>query len=289
MIAQSDIGQLRRVLVKHPREAFRNPATIAREWEALHFTSAPDFDRAVAEYDRFLELLGESSCEIVTLPQSDGVGLDSIYVRDATIICDRGAILCRMGKALRTNEPASQEIALRETGLDILGRIEEPGCLEGGDVFWLDERTLAVGRGYRTNDAGLAQLRALLGDSVDQVITVPLPHWHGPNDVFHLMSMISPVDRDLAVVYSPLLPVPFRENLLARGITLVEVPEEEFETMGANVLALGPRHCLMVRGNPVTRARLEKAGAQVREYNGNEISLKGGGGPTCLTRPLARL
>ena len=170
----------------------------------------------------------------------------------------------------------------------MVGTIQPPGRLEGGDVVWLDERTMAVGRGYRTNDAGIAQLRVLLGDSIDELIVVALPHWQGPGDVFHLMSIVSPVDRDLAVVYSPLLPVPFRERLLARGIRLVEVPHEEFDTMGANVLAIAPRRCVMVAGNPATRGRLEQAGAQVSEYDGREISLKGGGGPTCLTRPVLR-
>ncbi|MEO5717820.1 MAG: arginine deiminase family protein, partial [Chthoniobacterales bacterium] len=151
-----------------------------------------------------------------------------------------------------------------------------------------DQRTLAVGRGYRTNDSGIAQLRDLLGDTIDELIIVALPHWRGVSDVFHLMSILSPVDRDLAVVYSPLMPVPFREQLLERGMSLVEVPDEEFESMGANVLALGQRQCLMVAGNPVTRARLEAAGAAVLEYEGSEVSRKGGGGPTCLTRPLAR-
>jgi N-dimethylarginine dimethylaminohydrolase len=158
---------------------------------------------------------------------------------------------------------------------------------EGGDVVWMDARTLVVGRGYRTNDAGIQQLRAILGPSVD-VVTVPLPHWTGEIDVMHLMSLISPVDSSLAVVYSRLLPVPFREWLLARGIALVEVPDEEFDSMGTNVLALGPRHCLISRGNPNTRAALERAGAEVIEYEGAEISATGAGGPTCLTRPIVR-
>ncbi len=174
-------------------------------------------------------------------------------------------------------------------GYPIAGTITPPGRLEGGDVIWLDSRTIAVGRGYRTNDAGIAQLRALLGDAVDEMIVVQLPHWRGPADVFHLMSIISPVDRDLAVVYSALMPVSFREWLLERGMTLVEVPDEEFESMGTNVLAIEPRRAVMVAGNPVTRGRLEHAGAEVIEYEGQDISLKGGGGPTCLTRPLARI
>jgi N-dimethylarginine dimethylaminohydrolase len=194
-----------------------------------------------------------------------------------------------MGKALRASEPVAQEQACRASGEPILGAIAPPGRIEGGDVAWLDAATLAVGRGYRTNDAGISQLRALLGpaNAIDLVV-VPLPHWRGAGDVFHLMSFISPIDRDLAVVYSPLMPVPFRERLLDRGMTLVEVPDDEFDTMGANVLAIAPRRCVMLAGNPVTRRRLEQAGAEAVEYQGTEISLKGGGGPTCLTRPLAR-
>lgn len=284
----NEFGNLTKLVVKHARYAFQGPETIAAEWQALNFTAAPDFARALDQYENFLALLRSSGCEITTLPQSDGVGMDSIYVRDAAVVCDRGVILCRMGKAQREPEPAAQEATLRALGLSILGTIQSPGRLEGGDVAWLDERTIVVGRGYRTNDSGIAQLRSFLGDSVDELITVPLPHWRGAGDVFHLMSIISPVDRDLAVVYSPLMPVPFRELLIERGITLVEVPDGEFETMGANVFALAPRRCVMVAGNPITRARLEAAGAEVMEYEGSEISLKGGGGPTCLTRPLQR-
>jgi len=180
------------------------------------------------------------------------------------------------------------ERVLRGLGVPIVGRIGGAGRLEGGDVAWIDERTVAVGRGYRTNGEGIRQLRGLLGSGVDRVVPVPLPHWRGPGDVFHLMSMFSPVDRDLAVVYSPLLPVPFRDLLCQRGYRLVEVPDEEFETMGCNVLAVGPRRCVALEGNPLTRRRLEAAGAEVHVYRGREISAKGGGGPTCLTRPLFR-
>jgi N-dimethylarginine dimethylaminohydrolase len=285
--AQSEFGTLSRVLLKHPRDAFRDGRRIAAEWELLHFTAPPDLPRAIAEYDAFADLLRRSGTEVHTLPDTPGTGLDSIYVRDASIVCDRGVVLCRMGKPAREGEPAAQEAALRAIGVEVLGTIQPPGRIEGGDAAWLDARTLAVGRGYRTNDDGIRQLRELLGASVD-VIPVPLPHWRGPADVFHLMSFLSPVDRDLAVVYSPLMPVPFRELLLERGYALVEVPEEEFESMGANVLATAPRRCVIVAGNPVTRSRLERAGAEVVEYAGSEISLKGGGGPTCLTRPLAR-
>lgn len=288
MSSQSEVGTITRLVMKHAREAFQSPETIATEWQGLNFTTAPDFELAITQYNCFLALLDGSGCQITMLPKADGAGLDSIYVRDGSIVCDRGVILCQMGKSQRAGEPAAQEAALRGLGCPILGTIKPPGRLEGGDVAWLDKRTIAVGRGYRTNDAGIAQLRAFLADSVDEFITVPLPHWRGAGDVFHLMSIISPVDRDLAVVYSPLLPVPFREGLLERGVQLVEVPDTEFESMGANVLALAPRRCLMVAGNPSTRQKLEAAGATVLEYDGSEISLKGGGGPTCLTRPLER-
>ena len=155
-------------------------------------------------------------------------------------------------------------------------------------MLWLDPRTLAVGQGYRTNAEGIRQLRALLGDAVDAVEVVPLPHWRGPASCLHLMSFISLIDRDLALVYSPLMPVPFRESLLARGFTLVEVPDQEFDTLGCNVLAIAPRVCVMVEGNPRTKALLEEAGAQVHTFKGLEICIKGEGGPTCLTRPLLR-
>jgi N-dimethylarginine dimethylaminohydrolase len=293
--AQSETGTITSLVLKHARDAFVSQAVIDAQWRALGFTAPPDFRKAIAQYDRFVEAVTCAGAKIHFLPPSDTVGLDSIYVRDASIVCDRGVVLCGMGKALRQTEPDAQADTFRTLHERILGSVVPPGRVEGGDVAWLDPRTLAVGRGYRTNDAGIAQLRALLarpvmnaGPTDMEVVVVPLPHWRGVDDVFHLMSFISPADRDLAVVYSPLMPVTFRELLLERSVTLVEVPDEEFDSMGANVLAIAPRRCVMVAGNPVTRRRLERAGAEVTEYEGSEISLKGGGGPTCLTRPLRR-
>jgi N-dimethylarginine dimethylaminohydrolase len=285
----SEVDRLSRVAVKHPRDAFIDQQTIARQWQELQFIEAPDLDRASRECDRFIEALSVVA-EVHLLPRDETTTLDSIYVRDASIVCDRGLILCRMGKSQRVEEPAAQERAVSagHMPVTIAGRIEPPGRLEGGDVIWLDARTVVVGRGYRTNADGIRQLRAILGSRVE-VVEVPLPHWHGPNDVMHLMSLISPIDHGIAVVYSRLLPVPFREWLLDRGIHLVEVPDEEFVSMGTNVLALAPRRCLILAGNPRTRLALERAGADVVEYEGTEISLKGAGGPTCLTRPLERM
>ncbi|MBS1575767.1 MAG: hypothetical protein JST09_10735, partial [Bacteroidetes bacterium] len=211
-----------------------------------------------------------------------------VYCRDAAIATDKGMIICNMGKEARKNEPFAEQKAFEAKDIPILGIIKKPGTIEGGDVAWLDEKTLAVGHTYRTNEEGIRQLKELLAPAGVEVIVAPLPHYKGPSDVFHLMSILSPVDKDLAVVYSPLMPIIFRELLLKKGYRLVEVPENEFDSMGCNVLALAPRLCLMVRGNSKTKSALEKAGCKVIEYEGSEISVKGGGGPTCLTRPLQR-
>ncbi|MGE0813123.1 MAG: dimethylarginine dimethylaminohydrolase family protein [Vicinamibacterales bacterium] len=281
-------ARLTRVVVKHARAAFDSQARIDGEWRDLRYTAAPDLGRALSEYDAFLALVTSRGAEALMLPPGAGVGLDSIYVRDASLVTPHGLVLCAMGKPQRAGEPAAQRAAFDAWGVPVAGAIEAPGRLEGGDLVWLDRRTVVVGRGYRTNDAGIAQLGMLLADAVDEIVVVPLPHWRGSGDVFHLMSILSPVDADLAVVYSPLMPVPLRERLLDRGMTLVEVPDEEFDLMGANVLAIAPRTCVMAAGAPATRRRLEAAGAEVLVYEGAEISLKGGGGPTCLTRPLVR-
>jgi len=286
-VSFNEYGRLARVVLRSPRSVFVDPDRIGREWQSLNFTAPPDYRRAIEQFAAFAELVCASGAEVEDLPGGDGLTMDAIYVRDASIVTPRGIVLCRMGKPARLAEPESQGRAFRSRGVAVLGAIESPGALEGGDLVWLDEQTLVVGRGYRTNDEGIRQLRGFVGSDV-AVMVVPLPHYRGPQDVFHLMSIVSPVDKDLAVVYSPLMPIPFREWLCARGIRFVEVPDEEFESMGTNVLAIAPRRCVMVAGNPVTRARLEAAGADVAIYEGSEISLKGGGGPTCLTRPITR-
>jgi N-dimethylarginine dimethylaminohydrolase len=288
-MALNEIGHLRHVVVKHAREAFIDAAHVDAQWKTLGFTAPPDVARAIDEYDRFLEALRSTGARIDLLPRGEDTTLDSMYVRDASIVSPRGMILCAMGKAAREGEPAAQEAAFRrlEEPVPVRASINPPGTLEGGDLVWFDDRTVAAGHGYRTNAEGIRQLQERVGGDVE-VVTVPLPHWRGTGDVMHLMSLISPVDRDLAVVYSPLMAVPFREWLLDRGYRLVEVPDEEFGTMGTNVLALAPRRCLMLAGNPRTRAALERAGADVIEYEGQEISVKGAGGPTCLTRPITR-
>lgn len=285
---QSMIHEIDFVLVKHPRDSHRNQATVSRQWRGLNYPAEPDYTAVVREFEQFLSLLRSHNMEIGFLPASDHTGLDSVYAHDPVVVTARGAILCNMGKAARLGEPEAVAAYLQNIGVPILGRIQGEGRLEAGDVLWLDERTLAVGEGYRTNSEGICQLRALLGDTVDRVVPVALPHWTGPNDCLHLLSFISPVNHDLAVVYSRLMPVPFRNWLLRRGMRFIEVPDEEFETMACNVLAVAPGHCIMLAGNPVTQARLEIAGVQVATFAGHDLCLKGGGGPTCLTRPLHR-
>jgi N-dimethylarginine dimethylaminohydrolase len=284
----SEVGRLTRVLVKHARDAFVSQEVVDGQWSVLNFVAPPDCARAIDEFDAFLDIIRRSGTEIVQLPRDASVTIDSIYARDASVLSPEGIILASMGKPERATEPAVQSQQLQRIAMNVVGRIQPPGRLEGGDVIWLDGKSVAVGWGYRTNADGIRQFREHLGESIE-CLTITLPHWRGSGDVMHLMSLISPVDKDLAVVYSRLMPVPFREDLLRRGYTLVEVPDEEFETMGTNVLALAPRMCVILNGNPRTRTALEKAGAAVYEYEGREISLKGGGGPTCLTRPLTRL
>jgi len=288
MSAHSEAGKLKSVYIKKAAAAFIDDTHVSKHWEALNYLGKPAIEKALNEYDAFEQIFKDHGVELLYLPQDDSVNMDSIYCRDAAIATNQGMIICNMGKAGRMNEPAAEQRAFEANGIAVLGTITAPGTLEGGDVAWLDENTLAVGHTYRTNEEGIRQLTALLSPLGVTVMSVPMPHYKGPTDVFHLMSVLSPVDTNLAVVYSPLIPIVFRNELIARGYELVEVPDAEFDSMGCNVLALAPRVCLMVKGNPITKARLEKAGCKVIEYEGEEISVKGGGGPTCLTRPVER-
>jgi len=288
MSAHSESGKLSSLFIKKAAAAFIDDAHISKHWEALNYLGKPAMEKALAEYEAFEKILRDHGAVIHYFPEEGTVNMDSIYCRDASIATSKGMIICTMGKEGRKNEPAAQQKAFEAAGIPVLGVITAPGTIEGGDVAWLDAKTLAVGHTYRTNEEGIKQVSALLKPLGVEVITVPMPHYRGPSDVFHLMSVLSPVDSNLAVVYSPLIPIVFRNELITRGFELVEVPESEFDTMGCNVLALAPRICLMVKGNPITKSRIEAAGCKVIEYEGAEISVKGGGGPTCLTRPISR-
>ncbi|MFZ5981782.1 MAG: dimethylarginine dimethylaminohydrolase family protein [Candidatus Zixiibacteriota bacterium] len=286
--SQSETGRIESILIKHPRDAFISQENIDDQWQDLFYYNCPDYAKALEEYEHFENLIRNEVNEIYHLPKDSRVGLDSMYVHDPVIVTERGAILCNMGKEERHGEPKAVGEFLEKLKIPILGAMTGDGTLEGGDVVWLGRDALAVGQGYRTNAEGIRQLRDLTAEFVRYFKVVPLVHWKGPEDVLHLMSLISPVDDNLAVVYSPLLPVPFRQWLLKRGMKLIEVPDEEYDTMGTNILALAPRKCIILEGNPKTKFLLEDAGCEVFEYAGEEISKVGAGGPTCLTRPLLR-
>lgn len=280
---QSMVGRIERVLVKHARDAFISPETLSAQWEGLNYSGCPDYDKALKEFENFVDLLKDFIPEIHYLPKNDRVSVDSIYVHDSVIITKRGALLCNMTREQRRNEPAAMGAFLPELGIPILGAISGEGRLESGDIVWIDERTLAVGRGSRSNAEGVRQLQQLLGDLVDELIIVDLPP-----KVFHLMGIISLIDHNLAVINSRMLPEPFRQWLTTREFKLLEVPASESKTLACNILALAPRKCILLSGNPQTERMLKDEGVEVFTYSGEEISLKGSGGPTCLTRPLLR-
>lgn len=280
---------LERVIVKNPADAFISQQHINEEWQKLNYLSEPDFEEAKKEYADFIALLEQHVPAIDYLPPSKEAGLDSIYAHDPVKFTPEGAIILKSGKALRQPEAGVYKKFLEEKGIPIIGELTGEATSDGGDIVWLDDRVLAVGNGYRTNAEAIRQLREMTAHLVDEFIEVQLPHADGEEECLHLMSFISMVDKDLAVVYSPLMPVAFRKRLLEKGIQLIEVPKPEYDRLGCNVLAVSPRVCIMVAGNESTKQQLQDAGAAVYEYKGEEISVKGTGGPTCLTSPVVRI
>jgi dimethylargininase len=277
--SQSMTGRLERVLVRPPL------AEDAEQWRAYGWRAAPDHAAAAAEHEQLCGILEAAGAEVVVSRHDPG-NPDAIYVYDPVLVGVEGAVLLRPGKEARRREPDAIASSLAAADVPVAARLEEPVLAEGGDTVWLDERTLLVGIGYRTNPAAVPAL-ANAFPSVD-VIAFDLPHWNGRGEVMHLMSFLSPLDRDLALVHPRIAPVRLLELLAERGVAVVEVPDDEFATQGPNVLALGPRRALALDGNPETRRRMERAGVDVVVYHGEEISRKGDGGPTCLTRPLLR-
>lgn len=279
----SMVAPLQMVLVRRPDESFGRADPLL--W---HYVEQPNLALAQEEHDAFVNTLLAQGSEVVyhDTPLTDHA--DAIFVHDPVLICDAGAIVLRMGKVLREGEEAAMAATLQRLGVPIHYTLHGEARAESGDLVWLDEHTLAAGQGFRTNAAGIAQLQEALSELDVTVLPVPLPYYDGPDACLHLMSILSVVDNDLAVVYRPLLPVPFFQLLLERGFELIDVPDEEFLTMGPNVLALAPRKVIMLDHNLVTRRRLEEAGCEVFAYRGDEMSLKAEGGATCLTRPILR-
>ena len=280
---QNMVGPLRRVLVRRPDEAFA--VDDPKRW---NYASRPDLEAARREHDALVEALEGSGAEVLYHEASLPALADSIYVCDPVLMSDAGVVVLQMGKAPRRGEETALAARLEALGVPIAFRLEGDATAEGGDLMWLDEKTLVAGRGFRTNAQGIEQLRAGVAPLGVEVLAFDLPYFTGPRACLHLMTFVSLLDRDLAVIYPPLAPVAFWRLLEERGVRSVEVPEEEFATMGSNVLALAPRRCLMLEGNPHTQRRLEAAGCEVLTFRGREISLKAEGGPTCLTRTILR-
>ncbi|MFQ6100989.1 MAG: dimethylarginine dimethylaminohydrolase family protein [Anaerolineae bacterium] len=281
--SQSMIAPLRKVLVKRPDEAFAVADPV--RW---HYAARPDLEIAQQEHDALVALLRQAGADVIYHDEAQPDRADAIYVFDPALVTDQGAIILSMGKTLRRGEEEAMARRLEALGVPVHYTLHGQARAEGGDLLWLDHDTLAVGLGFRTNAEGLRQLKEALAGMGITIMPVELPYYVGSEACLHLLSLISIVDHKLAVVYPPLLSVPFWRYLQERDFRLIEVVPEEFETMGPNVLALAPGQCVMLEGNPITQHRLAEAGCEMLTYRGNEISLKAEGGPTCLTRPILR-
>ncbi|MCM3676156.1 arginine deiminase family protein [Peribacillus simplex] len=279
---------LERVIVKHPKEAFISQEHLSEAWRNFNFAEEPDFNEALKEYGDFISILENYVPNIDYLPASPVVGIDSIYAHDPVKFTSQGAIILKSGKELRQPEANVYKEYCKEKNIPIIGYLTGDAVADGGDIVWLDDKTLVVGHGYRTNAEAIWQLKEMTAHLVDEFIVVQLPHDQGEAECLHLMSFISMVDHDLAVVHSRLMPVFFRKLLIERGIQLIEVPVDEYLNLGCNVLAIAPRVCVISSGNAYTKQKLIDSGATVYEYKGTEISFKGTGGPTCLTCPVVR-
>ncbi len=281
--SQSMIAPLRRVLVRRPSEAFALADPL--KW---HYTSKPNLEIAQQEHDGLVSSLRQTGAEIIYHDETLPDHADSIFTFDPALVTDAGAVILSMGKELRRGEEAAMARAFEAAGVPIHYTLHGGARAEGGDLLWVDHNTLAVGHGFRTNAEGIRQLKEALAELNVTVIPVELPYFTGPEACLHLLSLLSIVDDKLAVIYPPLVSVPFWQYLQDQGFHFIEVPPPEFETLGPNILALAPGQCLMLAGNPITQQRLTEAGCEVLTYKGEEISFKAEGGATCLTRPIWR-
>jgi N-dimethylarginine dimethylaminohydrolase len=285
-------GELLRVMVCPPESAGWGVPEKAAAWRELGFQHAPDFPAARRQHEILCQLLGEAGAEVVHLPAAESLTLDAVYAHDASLATDHGMMLMNPGKKNRVAEARAHANFCRELGIPTLGEIGLPGTSESGDIVWLDSRTLLVGDGYRTNKAGIEQIRSLLSskDSAKNVelLPAPLPYGAGPSACMHLMSLMSMLDERTVLVDLPWLAVETVELLKERGLRLIEIEYSERETLGCNVLALGNRRLVAIEENVKTNRRMRDAGFDVRTFPGSEICINGAGGPTCLTRPLLR-
>ena len=281
-------GELLRVMVCPPKNAGWNDSRQIEAWRELGFQHAPDVATAGWQHEVLCGLLRDSGAEVVSLPASDSLTLDAVYVHDASLATDEGLVLMNPGKTNRTVEPKEHAAFCEQLKIPVVGAIADPGCTEAGDIVWLDSRTLLVGSGYRTNKDGIAQLRTLFSASGVEVLAAPLPYGAGPSQCLHLMSLMSLLDERTILVDLPWLSVETVELLKGRGFRLIEIDYSERETMACNVLAIGSNRLIAIEENAKTNQRLREAGFEVQVFPGSEICISGGGGPTCLTRPLLR-
>ncbi len=266
------------------RVALRTPATEG-DFAAAGWRS-PEPKLLRAQHDALCELLAGLGAEVIVLPPLDGQ-VDACFVYDPVFVTGAGAIVLRSAKAARAGEREPLAAALRAAGVPRSGQLEGAARADGGDLLWLDERTLLAGRGYRSNAEAHRQLAAILSREGATLERCDLPHDRGPGHVLHLMSVVSPLASDLAAVYEPLAPVPLLEHLADRGVRRIVVDPGEYPTLACNILAVRPGVLVMAEGNPRTRRALEASGCEVHSYDASELS-KGDGGPTCLTRPILR-
>jgi len=285
----SMVDRLQRVLVCPPHSAGWDTSAAATRWRELGFAHAPDFEKAKGQHDELFRQLQAAGAEVAHLPASSTLTLDAVYTHDPSFATDFGMILMNPGKANRVAEAAQHRKFYQTLGISMLGEITPPGATEAGDMIWLDAKTLLIGLGYRTNAAGIAQMRALLAPKGVEVISAPLPHGAGPSACLHLMSLISLLDEQTAVVDLPWLAVETVEMLTSRAYRFVEIDYSERDTLACNILSLGEKRLLALQENQKTNQRLRQAGFDVRTFPGSELCVNGGGGPTCLTRPLLRL
>ena len=288
MTTQSMTGSLMRVLVCSPRDAGWERAEKADGWRDLGFHHRPDFAKAQSEHEALCLLLAESGAEVDHLSPSEALTLDAVYTHDASLITDDGLILMRPGKPTRVAEARAHADFCAQHGIPILGEITPPGCTEAGDMVWLDPHTLLVGHGYRTNRAGIQQMRGLLGPKGVEVVSAPLPHGPGPAACLHLMSLMSMLDERTVLVDLAWLAVETVELLCSQGFRLLGVDPGERDSLACNVLSLGGNRLIALEQNVGTNDRLREAGFDVRTFPGAELCINGSGGPTCLTRPLRR-
>ena len=281
-------ADLKRVLVCSPRNAGWDRPERAASWHSLGFHHAPDFAIAQNQHDVFCRILSAAGAEVVCLPPSDSLTLDAIYTHDASFPTAYGLILMNPAKRTRVLEARAQAEFCADLGIPVLGQIQPPANTEAGDIVWLDERTLLIGQGFRTNRAGIEQMRALLAPKEVEVISAPLPYGPGPDACLHLMSLMSMIDERTILVDLSQLAVETVELLKDLRFRLIEIDYAERDWLACNVLSLGSKRLIAIDVNSRTNGRLRQAGFEVRTFPGSEICLNGSGGPTCLTRPLLR-